>query len=71
MTVSYCSIVAYTYRATFSSRASPHDLVHSPWLRLRAKLSVHVRTEGCEAQMASINPVHNAAMNELELFELE
>ena len=26
MTVSHCSIVAYTYRATFSSRASPHDL---------------------------------------------
>ena len=44
MTVSHCSIVAYTYRATFSSRASPHDLVHSPWLRLRAKRSVHVST---------------------------
>ena len=44
MTVSHCSIFEYTYHATFSSRASPHDLLHSPWLRLRAKLSVHVST---------------------------
>ena len=44
MTVSHCSIFEYTRRATSSSRASPHNLLHSPWLCLRAKLSVQVST---------------------------
>ena len=71
MTVSHCSIVAYTYHATFSSRASPHDLVHSPWLRLRAKLSVHVSTEGCEARWHRSIRYTTRVLNELELLELE
>ena len=70
MTVSHCSVFAYTRRAISSSRASPHNLLHSPWLCLRAKLSVHVSHCATRGQMASISPVHKAAMNELELLKL-
>ena len=70
MTVSHCSGFEYTCCMTFSSRASPHNLLHSPWLCLRAKLSVHVSHCATRGQMASINPVHEAAMNELELLKL-
>ena len=42
MTVSHCSIVAYTYRATFSSRATPHDRLEAPGFRPRSTPSDHV-----------------------------
>ena len=43
MTVFHCTIFEYICHATSNSRSSPHGLLHSPCLCLRAKLSVQVQ----------------------------